>query len=86
MKELSELEKTLLMGLYNQRIDDDGKYFSVKEICPNLLLGMSVLAARQLSENHLIKCSDASCSFANITSEGVEYVESHLIQDEINSN
>ena len=81
MEELSELEKTLLMGLYNQRIDDDGKYLSVKEICPNSKLGIIILAARQLSENHLIKCSDESCSFANITNEGVEYVEKYLNQE-----
>lgn len=81
MEELSELEKTLLMGLYYQRIDDDGKYLSVKEICPNLQLGIIIFAARQLSEKHLIKCSDNSCLFANITNDGVDYVESHLIED-----
>lgn len=81
MKELSELEKTLLMGLYNQRIDDDGKYLSVKEICIDLPLGTIVLAAKQLLKNYLIKCSDESCLFVNITDEGVEYVEKYLNQE-----
>ncbi|MBR6062602.1 MAG: hypothetical protein IKP54_00360 [Bacteroidales bacterium] len=86
MEELSELAKTLLMGLYNTRPDKDYKFSSVKEICSDTSLGITVIAARELLEAGLIKCQDEACTYANITEEGVEYVEKYLLAQENEQN
>ena len=70
------------MGVYNQHVNDDDKYLSIKEVCINSPLGIIVFAAKKLLKNHLIKCSDESCLFANITNEGIKYVKTYLIQAE----
>lgn len=45
MEELSELAKTLLMGLYNTQPDKDYKFSSIKEICSDTPLGITAITA-----------------------------------------
>lgn len=82
MEFLSELQKTLLIGLYKNRPEQDYKYQSLKELCPNEKLGTIVFAARELREKDLIKCQDDTCTYANITDLGAMYVEADLLIQE----
>lgn len=86
MEKLSELAETLLMGLYNNQSESDYKFESIKELCPNTLLGNTVFAAKELLEAGLIRCQDEACTYANITEKGVEYVEKYLLAQENEQN
>jgi len=78
----SELQKTLLIGLYKNRPKQDHKFQSIKELCLNAQQGIIVLAARELCEKGLIKCQDDTCTFANITDLGAKCVEDDLLIQE----
>lgn len=82
MEFLSELQKTLLIRLYKNWPEQDHKFQSIKELCPNEKQGIIVLAARELCEKGLIKCQDDTCTYANITELGVKCVEDDLLVQE----
>jgi len=82
MEFLSELQKTLLIGLYKNRLEQDYKFQSIKELCQNEKQGIIVFAARELCEKGLIKCQDDTCTYANITVLGVTCVEDDLLIQE----
>lgn len=82
MEFLSELQKILLIGLYKNRLAQDYKFQSIKELCPNEKQGIIVFAARELCEKGLIKCQDDTCTYAHITDLGTMCVEGNLIIQE----
>ena len=77
--EISEYNKSILIGLYLNRTDD-GKYVMLKDVDPNNKpKGSRKLETDQLILSGLIEYSDTDGGFARITDTGIQYVENYLL-------
>jgi hypothetical protein len=79
--EISEYNKSILIGLYLNRADDR-KYVMLKDVDPNNKpKGLRKLETDKLILSGLIEYRDTDGGLARITNTGVQYVESYLLHN-----